>query len=69
MVSAGKIVGFIAAEITYQSITVFTAYKSYKMIPKIVNFVKKISTKYKRSEVGKSKIFDDICDNYDSFLY
>jgi len=47
MISYGKILGFIAAEITSQSITitVFTVYKSYKMVPKIVTFIKKVSTK------------------------
>jgi len=39
------------------------------MVPKIVTLIKKVSTKYRRSEAGKSKIFDDICDNYDSFNY
>jgi ActR/RegA family two-component response regulator len=65
----GAILGITAAELTFRGSTIFVIYKGYGFISTAFSAVKLITIKYKRSDSDQSKIFNDICDNYDSFNY
>jgi hypothetical protein len=65
----GAILGITTAELTFRGSTIFVVYKSYGYISTAFSAVKLIANKHKRSVSDQSKIFDDICDNYDSFNY
>jgi hypothetical protein len=69
MAGIGTIVGFIAAEVVFQSVTIATGYKIFKFIPRIIRITNNLSRNVVRRSDSKQIIFYDICDTVDLINY
>lgn len=69
MAGIGTIVGFIVAEVVFQSVTIATGYKIFKYIPRIIRITNNLSRNVVRRSDSTQIIFCDICDTVDLINY
>ena len=64
----GTICGIISAEIAFRAIQAGTGVALYYQIPKLSKRVISIAKLCSRKRKDSAQVFNDICDNYDSFI-